>query len=89
MNERRYGRQLEVVAAFYSSHDPGRDARAVLGLRRSCNDWFVDLRQWIAGQPTATKYGFRISLADWPAFAELVGIVSDLLVRRRRILPPG
>ena len=85
-NERRYGRQLEVVAGFYSAHDPGRDIRAELGLRKELNSWFVDLRLWLARTPTATGNGVRVSLADWPAFAEMVSIVTDVLVARR-ILP--
>ncbi len=80
--ERRYGRQLEIVAGFNSARDPGRDIRTELGLRNSPNDWFIDLRQWLAGTPTATGNGLRLSLTDWPAFSEMVSIVTAELIAR-------
>ena len=83
-DRRRHGKELyrEVLAGFYSRQDPGRDVRVVMGDRNRGRDRYLDLRIWLKGRSTPTRNGLRLDLLDWPAFAELVSIVSKELATR-------
>jgi hypothetical protein len=74
----------EVVGAFGSRQDPGRDVRAVLVERPGRLAW-VDVRYWVRGTPTATQKGVVIPLTDWRAFAQLISLVHTELDTRRLI----
>lgn len=78
----------EVLGAFGSQQDPGRDVRAVLVERPYRAAW-VDVRYWVRGTPTATQKGVVIPLMDWRAFAELMAVVHDELGARGLIGCPG
>jgi hypothetical protein len=68
----------ELVGAFYSQWDSGRDCRAVVSVS-AVGHVRVDLRYWQIGRPVPTRQGLTVALADWPAFAELVGVVVERL----------
>jgi hypothetical protein len=71
----------DVLGAFGSRQDPGRDVRAVLVERPGRAAW-VDVRYWVRGTPTATQKGIVITLTDWEAFAELIALVHAYLSTR-------
>jgi hypothetical protein len=66
----------EIVGAFYSRWDSGRDCRAVLSVS-AAGHVRVDLRYWQIGRPVPTRQGITVAQADWPAFAELIAVVTD------------
>ena len=74
--------EAEVVGAFYSQWDSGRDCRAVVSVS-AAGHVRVDLRYWQIGRSVPTRQGITVALADWPAFTELVDIVSQHLNRQQ------
>ena len=69
----------EIVGAFYTQWDSGRDCRAVVSRSRG-GHFRVDLRYWQIGRPVPTRQGITVALGDWQAFTELVGVVTEELV---------
>ena len=72
----------EIVGAFFTRWDSGRDCRAVVSRSRA-GHVRVDLRYWQIGRSVPTRQGITVALADWRAFADLVGVVTEELVSGR------
>ena len=68
----------EVVGAFYSQWDSGRDCRAVVSVS-AAGHLRVDIRFWQIGRPVPTRQGITVALTDWAAFSELVSVVTENL----------
>ena len=69
----------EIVGAFYTSWDSGRDCRAVVSRSRG-GHVRIDMRLWQVDRPVPTRQGITVALSDWRAFAELVAVVTEELV---------
>ena len=68
----------ELVAAFFTQWDSGRDCRGVAS-ESEAGHVRIDIRFWQVGRAIPTRQGITVALADWAAFAELVQVVSERL----------